>query len=104
MIHTCALQTDLDILPGGDLTEIGEKVLITVILFLLTIKKHNNLFQNAKSCHGHTLFYLSFLLSTGLEIATDTVANATNIFSLATKNSSLVAKVATRFLYDLDLK
>ena len=38
-----------------------------------------------------------------LEIATDTVANATNIFSLATKNSSLVAKVATRFLYDLDL-
>ena len=40
----------------------------------------------------------------GLEIATDTVANATNIFSLATKNSSLVAKVATRCLYDLDLK
>ena len=39
----------------------------------------------------------------GLEIATDTVANATNIFSLATKNSSLVAKLATRFLYDLDL-
>ena len=24
-IHACALQTDLDILPGGDLTEIGEK-------------------------------------------------------------------------------
>ena len=39
----------------------------------------------------------------GLEIATDTVANATNIFSLATKNSGLVAKVATRFLYILDL-
>ena len=37
---------------------------------------------------------------TGLEIATDTVANATNIFSLVTKNSSLVTKVATRFLYD----
>ena len=40
---------------------------------------------------------------TGLEIATDTVANAINIFSLTTKNYSLVAKVATRFLYDLDL-
>ena len=40
---------------------------------------------------------------TGLEIATDTVANATNIFSWATKNSSLVTKVATRYLYDLDL-
>ena len=39
----------------------------------------------------------------GLEIATDTVANATNIFSLATKNSGLVATEATRFLYDLDL-
>ena len=25
-IYTCALQTDLDILPGGDLTEIGERV------------------------------------------------------------------------------
>ena len=40
---------------------------------------------------------------TGLEIATDTVANATNIFSLATKNSSLVATLVTRFLYDLGL-
>ena len=39
----------------------------------------------------------------GLEIATDTVANATNIFSLATKNSGLVATLVTRFLYDLDL-
>ena len=39
----------------------------------------------------------------GLKIATDTVVNATNIFSLATKNSTLVAKLATRFLYDLDL-
>ena len=43
------------------------------------------------------------LFMAGLEIATDTVANATNIFSLATKNSGLVAKVATRFLYILDL-
>ena len=32
---------------------------------------------------------------------TDTVANVTNIFSLA--NSGLVAALATRFLYDLDL-
>ena len=39
----------------------------------------------------------------GLEIATDMVANATNIFPLATKNSGLVAKLATRFLYELDL-
>ena len=44
-----------------------------------------------------------FVNNSGLEIATDTVANATNIFSLATKNSGLVAKVATRFLYALDL-
>jgi hypothetical protein len=33
-----------------------------------------------------------------LEIATDTVANATNISSLATKNSGLVASLATTFL------
>ena len=46
---------------------------------------------------------LDIFVETGLKIATDRVANATNIFSLATKNSSLVAKVATRFLYDSDL-
>ena len=43
------------------------------------------------------------MLYPGLETATDTVANAANFFSLATKNSSLVTKVATKFLYDLDL-
>ena len=52
---------------------------------------------------SHLLQRDKFGSQAGLEIATDTVANATNIFSLATKNSSLVAKVATRFLYDLDL-
>ena len=46
---------------------------------------------------------LDIFVETGLKIATDRFANATNIFSLATKNSSLVAKVVTRFLYDLDL-
>ena len=35
---------------------------------------------------------------TGLEIATDTVANASTTFNLATKNSSLVATLATMFL------
>ena len=37
----------------------------------------------------------------GLEIASDKVAN--EIFSLATKSFGLVTKVATRFLYALDL-
>ena len=54
---------------------------------------------------AETLKSLIFVIPfSGLEITTDTVANATNIFSLAMKNSSLVAKVATRFLSDLDLK
>ena len=39
----------------------------------------------------------------GLDIATDTVTNATNIFSLATENSGLVATLTTKCLYDLDL-
>ena len=39
----------------------------------------------------------------GLEIASDKVANETNIFSFATKSFGLVTKVATRFLYALDL-
>ena len=34
---------------------------------------------------------------------TDMVTNVANIFSLATKNSGLVATLVTRFLYDLDL-
>ena len=39
----------------------------------------------------------------GLEITSDEVTNATNMFSLATKSFGLVTKVATRFLYALDL-
>ena len=46
---------------------------------------------------------LDIFVETGLKIATDRVANGTNMFFLATENFSLVAKVATRFLYDLDL-
>ena len=37
---------------------------------------------------------------TGLVVVTDTVTNATDILSLVTKNSGLVATFATRFLYD----
>ena len=37
----------------------------------------------------------------GLEIATDTVANASTTFNLATKNSSLVATLATMLVATL---
>jgi len=37
-----------------------------------------------------------------LVIVTDTVADASNIFSLATKKSGLFDTMATRFLYDLN--
>ena len=47
-------------------------------------------------------FYSWFSHDAGLKIATDTVANATKISSLMTKNSGSVATLATRFLYDLD--
>ena len=53
---------------------------------------------------GNLYFTGSEQSGPGLKIAADTVANATNIFSLATKNSGLVATLATRFLDDLDLK
>ena len=38
-INTCALRTDLDILPGGDMTEIGEKVhcLPTAVFYVLQL-------------------------------------------------------------------
>ena len=48
-------------------------------------------------------FFYIFYTIPGLKIATATVANVTNIFSWATKTSSVVATLATRFLYDLDL-
>ena len=43
------------------------------------------------------------LTRTQLEIATDTVANTTNIFSLATENSGLVVTLATRWRPDFSL-
>ena len=50
------------------------------------------------SLYNVDALYMHIIIQySGLEIATDMVANATNIFSLATKNSGLVAKVATRF-------
>ena len=51
------------------------------------------LFTDVSCCRT----YLFNKWLTGLEIATDTVANATNISSLATKNSGLVATLVTRY-------
>ena len=48
------------------------------------------------------IFYIFYTFA-GLKIATAMVTNATKIFSLATKTSGLVATLATRFLYDLNL-
>ena len=45
-------------------------------------------------------FFYMFYTIAGLKIAT---AMATTIFSLVTKTFGLVATLATRFLYDLDL-
>ena len=53
-LYTCALQTDLEILPGGDLTEIGEKVhheySIKLFLHSFLIKK----LQNNVLCFLHS--------------------------------------------------
>ena len=46
---------------------------------------------------------LDLLHLAGLQVATDTSTNATNIFSLVTKHSGLVATLATRFLCALDV-
>lgn len=35
VLETCALKPDLEILPGGDMTEIGEKVSEIVIFAIL---------------------------------------------------------------------
>ena len=57
--------------------------------------------QNFTVSRQRATYYLTTIqinLIAGLEIATDTVANATNISPLATKNSGLVATMATTFL------
>ena len=38
IVDSCALRADLDILPGGDLTEIGEKV--NYVIFSKTVKRN----------------------------------------------------------------
>ena len=64
------------------------------------LKRPSN-FSNLESYFLLAVFVFKSKVSiqAGLEIATNTVANATNSFSLATKNSGLVATLATRFLY-----
>lgn len=37
IIKACALLPDIEILPGGDLTEIGEKVSFTILLYPTTL-------------------------------------------------------------------
>ena len=39
----------------------------------------------------------------GVTLTSPTVTNVTNIFFLATKNSGVVATLATSFLFDLDV-
>ena len=56
-----------------------------------------NSFAFRRSINPLTAIPMQNEVRTGLEITTDTVANVTNIFSVATKNSGLVAKVVTRF-------
>ena len=58
--------------------------------------------MNEFSCIVPVVARITFTFSSsGLKIATDRVANVTNIFSLATKNSGLFATLATSFLsYD----
>ena len=47
-----------------------------------------NSYENQRTLSfSYSCNILLFFVFTGLEIATDTVANATNIFSLVTKNS-----------------
>lgn len=35
VVEACALKADLEMLPGGDLTEIGEKVILNFLLVFL---------------------------------------------------------------------
>ena len=42
-VNSCALRTDMDILPGGDMTEIGEKVISESVLFVSAVIMQNTI-------------------------------------------------------------
>ena len=48
-VNSCALRTDMDILPGGDMTEIGEKVISESVCVCRYHAKHNSL-SNLMCC------------------------------------------------------
>ena len=52
VISACALQTDLNILPAGDSTEIGEKVIICFIIFIKWLHRQVNIFQGINLSGG----------------------------------------------------
>ena len=65
VISACALQTDLNILPAGDSTEIGEKVLL---LFLLTSgnwSRLKDLFSIVKYVFWTLINTMSYFLISG---------------------------------------
>ena len=61
VVESCALAPDLDILPGGDLTEIGERVIgIIVFIMIIVMIEISNLCNEfieeniyLKHCHFH---------------------------------------------------
>lgn len=42
-VNSCALRTDMDILPAGDMTEIGEKVISESVCVCSYLAKYNSL-------------------------------------------------------------
>ena len=54
VIEACALKTDLDILPGGDQTEIGEKVRSAIHYFFFFCLYFLNLMFNLFYDYGNT--------------------------------------------------
>ena len=60
------------------------------------------IFQNDSKIHEAEVTVTS-LINKICKPWTDMVTNVAKIFSLATKNSGVVATLVTRFLYDLDL-
>ena len=63
--------------------------------YMYNVLKVANLKAQKWAYYGYVLLHIHL---TGLEIATDTVANATKTLNLVTKNTSLVATLATMFL------
>ena len=84
----------------------GGKIALMRANFVFSTSVTGNVTALFTKCYSSKNWGLAYLerLQTGLEIATNMVANATSFFSLANLNCCLIATLVTLILHDLEVQ